>query len=65
MECNFENIIGIYIVPNAIDNLFPFRFEGAKQSVPNDEYIGIVMINVFIILAMVNTVVGWRHKNPF
>ena len=30
-----------------------------------DEYIGIVMIDVFIILAVVNTMVGWRDKNIF
>ena len=65
MECNYENIIGIYIVPYSIGNLFSFRHEGAKQAVPDDEYIGIVMIDVFFILAMVNTMVGWRDKNPF
>ena len=52
-------------MPNSIGNLFAFRCEGAKQAVPDDEYIGIVMIDVFFILAMVNTMVGWRDKNPF
>ena len=52
-------------MPNSIGNLFAFRCEGAKQAVPDDEYIGIVMIDVFFILAMVNTMVGWRYKNPF
>ena len=65
MECNYENIIGMYIVPYSIGNLFSFRYEGAKQAVPDDEYICIVMIDVFFILAMVNTMVGWRDENPF
>jgi len=65
MECNYENIIGVYIVLYSIGNLFSFRHKGAKQAVPDDEYIGIVMIDVFIILAVVNTMVGWRDKNIF
>ena len=65
MECNYENIIGIYTMPNSIGNLFAFWCEGAKQAVPDDEYIGIVMVDVFFIFSMVNSMVRWCNENPF
>ena len=65
MKCYFKNVKSIYIVCYSVGNRFSLWGEGAKQAVPDDEYIGIVMIDVFFILAMVNTMVGWRYKNPF
>ena len=65
MKCYFKNIKSIYIVCYSVGNRFFLWREGTEQAVPDDEYIGIVMIDVFFILAMVNTMVGWRYKNPF
>ncbi|GEM_PF-3668784 len=64
MKCYFKNVKSIYIVCYSVGNRFSLWREGTEQAVPDDEHIGIVMVDVFFILTMVNTVVGWRYNNP-
>ena len=65
MKSNSEYIISVYILFNAINNTLILNCKSTKKSVSGDEYIGIVMIDVFIILAMVYTVVRWSDEYPF
>ena len=65
MKSNSEYIISIYIFFNTINNPLILNCESSKESVSGDENIGIVMIDVFIILSMVYTVVRWSDEYPF
>ena len=63
MKCYFKNVKSIYIVCYSVGNRLSLWREGTEQAVPDDKYIGIVMIDVFFIFSMVNAVVGWRYNN--
>ena len=65
MKCYFKNIKSINIFCYSVGNRLSLRSEGTKKAIPDDEYIGIVMVDVFFIFSMMNSMVRWCNENPF
>ena len=51
-------LIGVDVVRNAINRFFIFYLEGAEHPVPYDKGGAVVLVDVFLLRAMVNPVVG-------
>ena len=59
-----NRIKGFYRASNAIDRrkIVFLLFESSEQSIPNNKYPAIILIYVFLILSMMNSVIGRRNE---
>jgi len=54
VECDTERVIAVDILCEPVDHASTFRFEGAEESVPDNENAGVVAIKIFAVGAMVD-----------
>ena len=63
MESNHEDVVALEVCGEPIGRASGLGLKCAKESIPDDEDATVVSVQVLRIGAMVNSVMGWGHKD--